>query len=277
MPGCHGAGADREGFVLAQHKLPAGEHGDIGYDGHMVMLETGPQPYRISCNFNGAGRVFDFGPGTVAVRQAHDVTRTLRVSGAQRVIGLLVDPRAMELALPEPFEGRPVELVLSITTEDHVISRLLPAMVAGIESGAAGGELLFGSLARSVALYVASRYAVHRPVQSYKPQGLGRDRLSRVLEYIDAHLASDLSLDELAGVACLSSFHFGRMFKVSKGHSVHQFVLRKRMVRSMELLRTTEISLTEVAVATGFCSQSQFTTAFRRMTGTTPGAWRAQR
>jgi AraC-like DNA-binding protein len=71
---------------------------------------------------------------------------------------------------------------------------------------------------------------------------------------MDAHLANDLSLEEVVGIACLSSYHFSRMFKVSTGQSVHQSVLRRRMERSMALLAQRETSLAEVA-AVGFCGQ----------------------
>jgi AraC family transcriptional regulator len=70
-------------------------------------------------------------------------------------------------------------------------------------------------------------------------------------------------------------FSLIRWFKSSFGLPPHQFILRSRIERARALLRTAETSLVEVALQCGFNSQSHFTTAFRRLVGTTPAAYRA--
>jgi len=91
-----------------------------------------------------------------------------------------------------------------------------------------------------------------------------------VLEYIDAYLASDLSINTLAGVACLSPYHFGKMFRRSTGVTVHSYVTQKRVIQAKRLLRYTDLPLSDIALAAGFYDQSRMTAVFKRYAHVTP-------
>lgn len=126
------------------------------------------------------------------------------------------------------------------------------------------------SVGKALSAYVASRFSANPP----KCGGLDSLRLERITEYIRVHLSNGLSLEELASVACLSAFHLCRMFKISTGETLHQYVTRTRIERSKKLLMQNKFTVAEIAAAVGFGGQSQFTSAFRRFTGLPPGAWR---
>jgi AraC family transcriptional regulator len=98
--------------------------------------------------------------------------------------------------------------------------------------------------------------------------------MRRVLDYIDAHLADDLGLIELAAIAGLSPHHFGEAFKTSVGKSPHRFVTERRVGHAMDLLRNEDRSIAEIAHTAGFSNQSRLTENFRRVTGLTPGLFR---
>jgi AraC family transcriptional regulator len=95
-----------------------------------------------------------------------------------------------------------------------------------------------------------------------------------VLEYIEANLEGDLSVDQLASIACLSRFHFARAFKAAVGRSPHRYVSAKRLERAKALLIRRDQSLVEIALALNFSCQANFTRAFRQMTGQSPGQYR---
>jgi AraC family transcriptional regulator len=129
------------------------------------------------------------------------------------------------------------------------------------------------SLCNATAIYLAQRYGtIPLDVNMYK-SGLTQDRLKLVIDYIETYLANDLSLTELSGVAHLSSYHFGKMFKRSTGMSVHRYVTARRLERAKLLLSARRVPLVEIALAVGFQDQSQFTAAFKRRIGVTPGAY----
>lgn len=104
--------------------------------------------------------------------------------------------------------------------------------------------------------------------------GLATAVRRRVLDYVDSHLDAPLGLCELAAQACLSEFHFARMFRVSTGFAPHAWVLARRLRRARQLLGASQLPLAEVALACGFASQAHFGNVFRRVHGLSPGQWR---
>jgi AraC family transcriptional regulator len=104
--------------------------------------------------------------------------------------------------------------------------------------------------------------------------GLAPWQQKRVTEFIEEHLADDLSLATLAGLARLSPFHFARAFKQTLGTPPHRYHTERRIDRAKNLLASDVLSVTEIALAVGFGETSSFTAAFRRLTGRTPSAFR---
>ena len=98
--------------------------------------------------------------------------------------------------------------------------------------------------------------------------------MRRVREYVDVHLSESITLATLAAVAGLSMHHFAREFKQSLGVTPHHYLTQKRVERAQEMLVQTELSLSEIAYATGFSDQSHLARHFRHMLGTTPREFR---
>lgn len=120
----------------------------------------------------------------------------------------------------------------------------------------------------------AQRDAVLRP-----RGGLSGRARRRVLDYIDAQLAGPskgLSLAALAREATLSEFYFARMFRVSMGCTVQAWVARRRRERTLDLLRNSQLSLSEVASAAGYNSASHLSHSVRRDWQLTPRQLRRQ-
>ncbi len=106
--------------------------------------------------------------------------------------------------------------------------------------------------------------------------GLTRSRLIRVLDFIQANLDGEIHLDDLSGAIGLSPFHFAKAFKQSTGSTPHQYVLQRRLERATELLRSSELSLSQIALESGFADQSHLSNVFRRFMGITPLQFRAR-
>jgi AraC-like DNA-binding protein len=137
---------------------------------------------------------------------------------------------------PDDASCQVAELLLALTTRYPN-----PAAAAAIE--AAG----------------AQRRAVH-------------EGITRAREYVRAHLGERLTLDVLAGIACLSPFHFTRTFRDAVGLTPHAYVLHTRLARAQTLL-AAQLPVSEVAYGTGFADQSHLTHAFRRQFGCTPARY----
>jgi AraC-like DNA-binding protein len=96
----------------------------------------------------------------------------------------------------------------------------------------------------------------------------------RVLEHIDQSLDGPIKIDDLAGIARLSTSYFARAFRADFGRSPHGYIIDQRIRRAQELMLTTDKSLAAIAVACGLSDHAHLTRLFRRAVGETPARWR---
>lgn len=101
-------------------------------------------------------------------------------------------------------------------------------------------------------------------------------RMSDVMDYITAHYAEDLAMQDLASIAGLSVSQFDRRFRVAFGWTPLRFLIRYRLTRASQLLVETNYTIGRIALETGFYDHSHFTREFRRMFGLPPGRYRRE-
>ena len=161
--------------------------------------------------------------------------------------------------------------------QDPLLAEIAYAILSELEAQTSAGRLLAEALACSLAARLVQSHVNPSPRQlpiRVTRQGLDRRRLARVLDYIEANLEGDLTVERLASIACLSRFHFARAFKAAIGQSPHRYISGKRLARAKTLLVRGDQSLVDIALALNFSCQANFTRAFRQVTGQTPGQYR---
>src|SRR5271167_2939250 len=89
-------------------------------------------------------------------------------------------------------------------------------------------------------------------------------RINRVIDYLRGNLDRQVKLKELARVACLSEFHFHRIFGAVSGETLNNFTNRLRLEKAARLLRYSDQSITDIALDCGFSSSSTFSRAFQK-------------
>ncbi|SRR5579872_1471749 len=99
-------------------------------------------------------------------------------------------------------------------------------------------------------------------------------RINRVIDYIRGNLDRQMKLEELAKVACLSEFHFHRIFGAVSGETLKDFTSRLRLEKAARLLRYSDQKLTHIALDCGFSSSATFSRAFRSGYETSPSQFR---
>lgn len=100
--------------------------------------------------------------------------------------------------------------------------------------------------------------------------------LRRAKDHADRNFAEQLTLEDLAAVATISKYHFLRLFRVVYGRTPAAYVSQRRVERAQDLLRTTNLTVTEVCHAVGYSSLGSFSSGFAAITGETPSAFQAR-
>jgi AraC family transcriptional regulator len=99
-------------------------------------------------------------------------------------------------------------------------------------------------------------------------------RTLKVLIYIEENIDEDLTLENLAKIACYSPFHFHRVFQAIVGETVHSYIKRLRMQTAAGKLLYTEQPITAIALDASFETPSAFTRAFKQFMGSSPRDYR---
>lgn len=104
--------------------------------------------------------------------------------------------------------------------------------------------------------------------------GLAPWQIGRLKTYIAERISSQISLHELAQLVNLSTSYFSSAFKASVGLSPHNYIVAQRVEFAKQLMLNTNAPLCEIALDCGLADQAHLSRVFRRLTGTTPSAWR---
>lgn len=157
--------------------------------------------------------------------------------------------------------------------QDPLLTQICFTLWQELEQPSPAGKLYAQTAAQMLAVHLLRHYTEKGNFKE-PTQGLTQQQMRRVMDFVQAYLTQDLSLDELAQQAGFSPYHFARMFRRTTGESPHQFVLRQRIERAQRLLKETDLPLAHVALESGFANQSHLTHAFKRYLGVTPRAYR---
>src|SRR6266481_8976635 len=183
-----------------------------------------------------------------------------------------------DVALTDASDGAGGEVELRGV--DNLVDARLRALVEAVNAervaGFPSGRLFLDSVEQALAVALVNGYAVrHRSVQTHRG-GLGSARLRRIKEFVDAKIEDELMLCEMAQAVELSTGYFPRMFRKSTGETPHQFLLRQRLERAKEMLRSADARVMDVAVACGFKTQQHFAQIFRHECGASPTEYRQE-
>jgi AraC family transcriptional regulator len=170
----------------------------------------------------------------------------------------------------DSLDGRPC------TPVDVVL--LAPALIKLLNdaSKAVDGDVgTVGScLAQALAQLQAVRISVNCcPTPPLRRGGLAPWQEHRVKTYIESHLDRPIKVAELADASRLSTSHLSRALRQSFGLTPQMFVLHQRIERTQMMMISTDQTLSDIALACGFCDQAHFCRRFRRLTGRTPKSW----
>jgi len=199
-------------------------------------------------------------------------------SHSQNLLLLFLRPLFVRHAVAQ-FDSSYQELTL--TPQIGFISRhirhIAMSLLGELNEANVTGRLYADSLAIGLAMQLIRRYSSLKDVQIGRG-GMAPQKLRKAVGLIDDHLAREeegrVALREVAREVGMSYFHFSRAFKQSMGMTPTNYIAERRIERAKKLMQETDFPISEIALRSGFSSQSHFTTCFRRLAGVTPRSFR---
>jgi AraC family transcriptional regulator len=159
---------------------------------------------------------------------------------------------------------------------DAHIRHIGMSLLQELESTSWAGKAYADLLATALAVHLLRKHAVDSPFTQSYSGGMPKYKLRRAIDYISDKLGGELRVAEIAEEVSMSPYHFTRLFKQATGLAPHQYIMQKRIEMAKKFLVDTELPIAQIALETGFQSQSRFTTLFRQITGTTPKVYRGR-
>jgi AraC family transcriptional regulator len=176
--------------------------------------------------------------------------------------------------LAEEIEFTKVDLTPRLFFENAVLWATATKLSGLVENPGTASRLYAETLARVLLLELLRFAQGGAALPQATRGGLAAWQVRRAREFIEEHVAEQISLAELARLTRLSPIHFCRAFKRSVGLPPHQYQLRRRIERAKALLADPSHSVTSIALECGFSLPGSFATAFHKATGMTPSAFR---
>lgn len=249
--------------------VPLGRFDSPLDDRHVLCLHLGdpvPVSYRVPHGERQGVRLH----GQFCVVPAQSTTRWTLTRPARSLLLRLSPALLKETAESIGVVSSDADLVPSIHIRDAQIERIGWMMQAEDHDAYPGGRLFADSLAAALAVRLLALQSRPAPAER-KTRALPAWRLRHVIEYIDANLAQDLTLAELAAIAGFSVSHFKPLFKAATGVPVHRFVLERRVEHARSRLLDGRANITQIALETGFSHPSHMARCMRRVLGVNPG------
>lgn len=208
-------------------------------------------------------------PGSTPVRwQHHGHPEILQVYLRQSTYAAVVEE--MYGCDPPSAEIRPRFAIL-----DPFLEQVALAIAGALRDGNVADGLYVDTLAQMLAVHLARHHSSRsRPIHMPAPTIVATWKMRRLIDFIEENLDGDLSLETLAAEVHISPLYLPRAFKTAIGHTTHQYVLQRRIERAKRLLSESDMPIAEIALCSGFSSQSHLSNWFLRFVGVSPATYR---
>lgn len=217
-------------------------------------------------------------PGSITVRRTAEISvcRFPKPQDADYRAALIYIPVGQLVSAAEHYRraGQPLEIPeFNVIGRDPALAQMGLSLFEAMTHGA--DDLYAETAAAWLAVHLLSRYGSRTNSDDRRSCGILTDaRLARVIEYMSCHFGEPLTLEQLAAEACISKFHFVRLFRERVGQSPHRYLAELRLDAAQRMLVSSELAIAEIAAECGYSTATHFSTAFARRFGMSPTSFR---
>jgi AraC family transcriptional regulator len=262
------------GALLRRWRGTSAEMVQPPLDHHYVVVHLGG-PKRVTRHRDGpaVANVAERGSLTLVPAGTQYVWRT---EGPIAFAHLYIRPEHLASADGLDLTGGTLDATLAekVACRDPLLESPLEQMLAEVHAGGDASPLRLDSLFERVLSRLARAHCSRRAACRPNAPTLAGHQLRRVVDFIEAHLAQDISLADLAAVARSSVSHFSHAFQAATGKSPYRYVTERRVELAQVLLLAGDEPLEVISKECGFNSRRQFTTMFKSQVGTGPRSFR---
>lgn len=240
---------------------------------HVVMTYYS-QPKHMTWLAGGRRIIGTTRPGTVTLIPA-GLDGRWDIAGSIDVSHVYLTKDRLQSCANVLTDGKPVELLGRVGFEDPTTTHILELLAREAAIADSSSRLFIEQAIDLLCTQLVRAHSTFGATMPPAPQrGLAAWQVRRVTAYIQDNLGQDIGLTELAAIVGLSRYHFCTAFRLATGRTPHEWLARARVERAQAMLAQPGAAITDVALAVGYSTPSAFTAAFRRLTGTTPSAFR---
>ena len=187
-------------------------------------------------------------------------------------------PSLLHSIAGEWSEGRisGIELANEFRTRDPKVERLVAALCDEYRADDVANGVYAEALANQLAVQLLRGYSKTAVAREAPADGLSRKALAKAVEYIEANLANDLTIEDVARALLMSAGRFAHAFRNSTGLAPHRYIVERRVELAKRLLRETSLPIANLATRAGFSTHAHFCATFHRVVGVTPSRYRHQ-
>jgi len=186
---------------------------------------------------------------------------------------VLIEPEKMIASVP--FAPKSCTFEETYHIKDPNLEYIFKLLLSEIQAGNQNGKLFVENIVSILTFHFVKNYSKEQsPRLIENVNGFTGKELDKALYYIDKNMSENYKIENLAEEFGISKFNFIKRFKSSTNVTPHQFIIKKKLERSKNLLREDSLSLTDITYMLNFSDQSHFSNSFKKMYGLTPREFR---
>ncbi len=212
-------------------------------------------------------------PGDLAIANSNELHAGYSVGSEFEYFCIIIDPVFFSTEL---LQGHFV--FKNVISGDETIKSCLEEVFEEYSGQKVGFDLVIKSKLYEVLAYlVRNHIACHITDEEYFARTGKLERIAPVVKYIETNYNADISYEELARLVNVSKYHFCHLFKEATGKTVVQYINDVRLDKAYELLKNTDMNITQVSMAVGFNDMNYFSRVFRKKNRISPSKVRNNR